>query len=775
MRNEETHRQLKLQEVRRYWLYASLLLTGLGAGLTLITSTVRADTQKADLQTMSVQESSRNSDAEQSDTRDLTNETLTQGEDSSDRDSDLENNDSEDNNGSDGDDLENLNDAVNEERTADDDSTTAAVTSVDASDATNDDVTPSVDKSDFTFSQDTNGNYTVTGYTGAAQQQADGTAPVSGYATAITIPDTYLGKPVIAIGANAFNNDGTANDHLSIVDALTAVTFGRNLQWIEAGAFANNDLTTISFSTANNLWSVGANAFENNRLTDVDLNQVAQINTDAFKGNRLTTLVIPEKTTNIAEGAFADNSLTQLTLGSHVETVGTRAFADNLIAGTLVLPAQLTELGDYAFKNNHIQAIVFNTAMMRLTTGVFENNQLAGRLTLPMGLLSVGASAFQNNQLTGIELGNALETIGEHAFANNRVSDIQAAGRVKISIGNDAFGDQSGSLIATVRTTTTTALGAKAAIIAQLGLTNLDLAGLQFTYNGDVLAYNEYEDILTLPKGYNRATITLALTTNSLDTGTYGATGLVLTLTPIIVKANLQIPSTKDGRDWTGNWVTDITGQLGATMTIAVPQFKGYKAQPITVKATVNADGTITTQDRVVYTKLAAPTTGGGSFGGGEDLGIDGESGVSVPTTGSTGQQGGQTRLSRPSATKTTIKGHVRLPQGAATSAIQPHRFDVTAATTVKQNTWLQMTENGDVRKQLTSDPDGIRTTSMTGTSQLPESLAPRTSASNAQPAKETHDILPQTNEQRSVWQWVGVLLLAGLSWLGFDRRKQQD
>ncbi|KRN96548.1 hypothetical protein [Companilactobacillus kimchiensis] len=50
--------------------------------------------------------------------------------------------------------------------------------------------------------------------------------------------------------------------------------------------------------------------------------------------------------------------------------------------------------------------------------------------------------------------------------------------------------------------------------------------------------------------------------------------------------------------------VTDVTGKKGETITVDVPQVKGYKSDKKTVKAHVNANGTITTTEKVEYTKI---------------------------------------------------------------------------------------------------------------------------------------------------------------------------
>lgn len=55
--------------------------------------------------------------------------------------------------------------------------------------------------------------------------------------------------------------------------------------------------------------------------------------------------------------------------------------------------------------------------------------------------------------------------------------------------------------------------------------------------------------------------------------------------------------------------VDNITGKIGNSIDVNVPAVEGYKADKTIVKATVNADGTITTTDFVTYTKI----TSGGS------------------------------------------------------------------------------------------------------------------------------------------------------------------
>lgn len=337
-------------------------------------------------------------------------------------------------------------------------------------------------KSDFSYTQDENGTYIVTGYTGESQQQADGSAPQDGYATAITIPDTYMGKAVTGIAANAFNNVAGNDNHLGIVKALTAVTLGANIQWVGAHAFAHNNLTSLTLP--NSTWSLKAGAFEDNQLTTVELNRVEQIDEDAFAGNKLTKVVIPETTTGIGNRAFNQNAITQLTLGDKLQRIGTSAFADNqiggnltlpttlinlgdaafqknrltgislddnlqtigtdafntnLIAGNVVLPTALTELGAGSFANNHLTGVTFNSAITKINNGVFENNEFSGILKLPDSVENIGDRAFANNRLTGVDLGPNVTTIGTSTFTKNQLAGTLEMPANLTSIGDGAF------------------------------------------------------------------------------------------------------------------------------------------------------------------------------------------------------------------------------------------------------------------------------------------------------------------------------------------------
>lgn len=372
-------------------------------------------------------------------------------------------------------------------------------------------------KSDFSYSQDKDGTYIVTGYTGNAQQQADGSAPQGGYATAITIPDTYLGKAVTGIAANAFNNVAGNDNHLGIVKALTAVTLGANIQWVGANAFAHNNLTSLILP--NSTWSIKAGAFEDNQLTTVELNRIEQIDEDAFAGNKLTKVVVPDTATGIGDRAFNRNAITQLTLGDKLQRIGTSAFADNQINGDLVLPATLINLGDGAFQNNQLTKVTLNAKLQTIGTDAFNTNSIAGNVVLPAELTALGDRAFANNELTGatfnsaiskinngvfennqfsgvLKLPDSVENIGDSAFANNQLTGVDLGSNVT-TIGTSTFAKN--KLSGTLRLPTNlTAIGDGAFSYNQL--TGIDWNEQTISLGESVFAYNDLKGTLIIPK-----------------------------------------------------------------------------------------------------------------------------------------------------------------------------------------------------------------------------------------------------------------------------------
>jgi len=444
MRNNKDRGE-QLTPTHSKWLFVSLTIAALGTGIAIGSETANADTDPV---TSQISEESAQNDVDSDVKAPKVEVADTAKDEHSDAGSDNQLDVEKDENSSNQLDNEEDNgeDTIDEDEEKSEDETEEPVSPADTPDET---VTPAptneqTEKSDFTFHQTSENTVEVTGYTGATQQQADGSAPVSGYSTEITIPDMYEGKYVSGIADNAFNNDGSANDHLTIVSALTKVTLGKNLNYIGQNAFANNALTSLTLQGAT--WiNIKEGAFKNNELTNVELNGAVQIDQDAFKDNQLTTLVLPDTVNAIGASAFANNQLTDLTLSTALESIGTSAFANNQIGGALVLPAKLKTLGDYAFADNRLTSVALNQALTVLNTGTFANNQLTGLLIIPDNIVRIGDSAFSNDKkqgtgLTELHLGTGVQYIGNRAFTDNALTNLEIPDTAdKVSFGDESF------------------------------------------------------------------------------------------------------------------------------------------------------------------------------------------------------------------------------------------------------------------------------------------------------------------------------------------------
>ena len=308
----------------------------------------------------------------------------------------------------------------------------------------------------FQYTVDDTGT-TITGYTGQG-----GT---------VEIPSVLGGKPVVAIGDNAFQMP-----NLEIRTDITAVILPEGLQSIGRSAFwgcagiasieipdSVTEIGVAAFETCmalaqvtlpQNLTQISDSLFHNCPLTEIDLPQcITRIGDYAFRDTGLTAIVIPEGTLSIGKCAFEGCSeLSAVTIPASVTEVGECAFANcpKLAPLDEILPEKLTKVIDGVVynadgtqiigilptlsgevriadgitvipqqlfaDNTSITSVILPNSIKTIEWRAFSGCTSLAQIEFPEGLLTIGDYAFSSTGLTTVVLPSTLTTFGEGVF-----------------------------------------------------------------------------------------------------------------------------------------------------------------------------------------------------------------------------------------------------------------------------------------------------------------------------------------------------------------------
>jgi len=199
--------------------------------------------------------------------------------------------------------------------------------------------------SDFMFTASSS-SITITGYQGTDNR--------------VVIPAEIGGKPVTAIGANAFRNNTTITEFV-IFDGITAI--GNN-------AFLNSSLRWININECTTIESIGTGAFQGTALQSMLSNwpagKVNKIPNNAFRDAALNrALVIPDGVTEIGDYAFAGTQITSVTLPESVTRIGANAFNGCTQLTSVTIPLSVTRI---TFGTNPFASTALNDASKKALT-----------------------------------------------------------------------------------------------------------------------------------------------------------------------------------------------------------------------------------------------------------------------------------------------------------------------------------------------------------------------------------------------------------------------
>ena len=278
--------------------------------------------------------------------------------------------------------------------------------------------------------------YTLTkdgGSSGGGEDPGD-PEPILGNGTYGDFEYKYTASTVTITG---YTGTGGAVNIPSSIDGKPVVSIGSQ-------AFYGNQLTSVTIP--NSVTTIEYSAFRDNQLTSITIpNSVITIGYGAFQDNQLTSVTIGNSVTTIGNWAFSGNQLTSVTIPNSVTTIGVGAFAVNQLT-SVTIGNSVTTIGDNAFEGkyrydygNQLISVIIGNSVTTIGRSAFAGNQLTS-VTIPNSVTSIGDYAFYWNQLTSVTIPNSVTSIGEAAFYNNQLTSVTIGNSVT-TIGGHAFDD----------------------------------------------------------------------------------------------------------------------------------------------------------------------------------------------------------------------------------------------------------------------------------------------------------------------------------------------
>lgn len=190
--------------------------------------------------------------------------------------------------------------------------------------------------------------------------------------------------------------------------------------------------------------SIGNNAFQGNSLTNISIpNSVTTIGKFAFYCcSNLTNISLANSVTSIGQGAFYScSNLTNINIPNSVTIIGYAAFENCSSLTNINIPNSLTEIGGYAFKNCiGLTNINIPNSVTEIGNGAFENCSSLTNINIPNSMTIIKTEAFKNcSGITNINIPNSVTIIESYAFTKCISLESVVIGTGIKNIYNNAF------------------------------------------------------------------------------------------------------------------------------------------------------------------------------------------------------------------------------------------------------------------------------------------------------------------------------------------------
>ena len=210
----------------------------------------------------------------------------------------------------------------------------------------------------------------------------------------IVIPETYRGKPVTAIGAEAFYNQ--------------------------------SDVDTVTLHSG--ITSIGDKAFAScSYLTSINIPAgVTYIGQSAFSGCRALSseIVIPDGVTELFPSTFAYcSSIPTVTIGAGVKQIGLKAFTDCKSLTEITIPSGVEYIGEYAFCNcTAVTKLNIENGITEIGMYAFAGGTALTSVVIPDSVKLIQEGVFYRcSELKNVTLGSGVEKIGLVAFDETKI------------------------------------------------------------------------------------------------------------------------------------------------------------------------------------------------------------------------------------------------------------------------------------------------------------------------------------------------------------------
>lgn len=310
------------------------------------------------------------------------------------------------------------------------------------------------------------------------------------------IPSMVEGKPVTAIGENAFSEcslneiiipegvvyigrrafsysnveivhlpnslDEIGEDAFYSCNQLTQITLPDGLEYIGESAFCNcRKLESVRIpKTVKNIGYYAFDCYnyyqENYGIKSIEVdpeNKVYASENGVLFDKAMTELIkypsgkkdksyaVPEGVVTISDRAFNScPEISSVTLPQSVAYIGSYAFYE---CGKLIdidLPKSVETIGEGAFADcSNLESIVIPDGIISINNATFRNCYRMSSVVLPSGIVEIGDGAFEDcHRLEQISLPGDLIVIGKWAFDNTGLSQLTLP-KGLIAIGDSAF------------------------------------------------------------------------------------------------------------------------------------------------------------------------------------------------------------------------------------------------------------------------------------------------------------------------------------------------